>query len=771
VPIFNSGLHHSQDPSGEVPFPIGSSPWYSTEFWTGWINHYGDMNEGMLNEKVRGTWKIIAFGGAGYNYYMAFGGTNFGYSGSGELPGVSYDYSAPVGEAGQLRNFYFPARRAAHFAQSFTPLLVGSHNDPALAKCDQPGLRVTTRTNPSGASIIFVDHFQQKGSSAPAAAILPTAEAYHAPKADPSLAVATHISIGNKVLPHKGSMSVAVAEPRTLVVNLPWTQNATFESICTNVLFRQTIGSADTWICYGPAGDSGEVTISRKSNKAGPEPIDFIYPADDTVKEIDVDSGDGHRVKLLIMRTELTNRTWFANDKLCIGPSFVLEDGSLEFPPDGGQATIYSASATSVVNQPAVTVPALPALSSWASRDAAPERSPDFDISRWLPSKGPQAMETYDSFQNRYGWYRAILHTDSAGPVSLHFAGHSGTFIPYLNGQPGPETTLTYSDSGTLDLPNAKAGDNSLAILVKASPRSTTTYRGPLGMINARGLWGGVSTDASAAPLAVAWKKWDHPPRDAVTDEIAKPEYDDSGWTAVEPAGINLHLARGDTWYRCTFQLSADQVDSMIEAPSLALPRTSAPPKGWQPPKIILYLNGHLIGERIQDASSILHAGKNSVLLELQSRLGGESGTLTLGLWHNAPLSHTTWYFHGGLDGLDETQIIGRVTNWSDFLSHEPWRTSAPMVAGQPTFWRCTFAFPPAVGVRQSIGLITTELKAGHVWLNGHNLGESPQKYPLYMPECWLKDGENDLVVFDLYGSKPDELQLSRYEAFAIGRP
>ena len=35
VPTFNSGLHHSTDPSGETPFPVDPSPWYSTEFWTG----------------------------------------------------------------------------------------------------------------------------------------------------------------------------------------------------------------------------------------------------------------------------------------------------------------------------------------------------------------------------------------------------------------------------------------------------------------------------------------------------------------------------------------------------------------------------------------------------------------------------------------------------------------------------------------------------------------------------------------------------------------
>jgi beta-galactosidase len=771
VPMFNSGLHHSQDPSGEVPFPIGSSPWYSTEFWTGWIGRYGDMDQGVLNEKVRGTWKIIAFGGAGYNYYMAFGGTNFGYSGSGEVPGVSYDYSAPVGEAGQLHNLYFPARRAAYFAQTFTPLLVGSHNDPELARSDQHGLRVTTRTNPDGGSIIFVDHFQQKTAPAPIGAIAPDAAAYHPPKIDPSVILETHISVGDLVLPHEGALKVAVSEPRTLMVNLPWTQNASFESICANILFRQTIGGADVWVCHGPAGDSGEITINRKTRNAGAQQIDFIYPTDDTVKEIDIDSGDGQQAKLLIMRTELTNRTWFANDILYIGPSFVLEDGRMEFPTDGGQATIYTASGTAVVKQRAVTVAALPTLSSWVSRDAAPEQSPDFDISRWLQSKGPQAMETYDSFQNRYGWYRATLHANSTGPVSLHFAGQSGTFIPYMNGQPGAATTLGYSDVGTLQFPDAKVGDNSLAIFVKASPRSKTTYRGPLGKAETRGLWGGVSTDTSATPLDISWKSWGHPPRDAVIADIAKPEYDDSSWGDVKPGDLVLHLDRGDARYRGTFTLNASHVDSMVQVPTFYLPKTAIRPKGYQPAKVLLYLNGQQISERTEDASSILHAGKNSVLILLQSRLGGEIGSLTLSLWHNSSLAHGTWYFHGGLSDLDETQIIGRVTNWDDFLSYAPWQTSADTVTGEPTFWKCTFAFPPAAGVRQSIGLNTTELKAGHVWLNGHNLGESPQKYPLYMPECWLKDGENDLVIFDLYGSKPNGVHLSRYEAFAIERP
>ena len=153
---------------------------------------------------------------------------------------------------------------------------------------------------------------------------------------------------------------------------------------------------------------------------------------------------------------------------------------------------------------------------------------PTFDTAKWISSVGPQPMETYDSFQNRYGWYRATLHADKAGPVTLHFGGQSGTFIPYLNGQPGTTTTLTYGQSGSLTFPDAHPGDNTLAIFVKASPRSKDAFRELVGMRTARGVWGGVSTDAASTPVDVSWKKWDKATKGADAAALAKPDYDDS---------------------------------------------------------------------------------------------------------------------------------------------------------------------------------------------------------------------------------------------------
>ena len=52
-----------------------------------------------------------------------------------------------------------------------------------------------------------------------------------------------------------------------------------------------------------------------------------------------------------------------------------------------------------------------------------------------------------------------------------------------------------------------------------------------------------------------------------------------------------------------------------------------------------------------------------------------------------------------------------------------------------------------------------------------NNLGEAPQDKSMYMPECWLKDRANEVVVFDLYGQNPAGLKLIRYDSLTLPRP
>ena len=746
VPLFFSGLHHGSDPSGESPFKPGSSPWFSTEFWTGWIGKYGDMSDAMLQEKVRGTWKIIAFGGAGYDYYVIHGGTNFGYS--GDSFEATYDYSSPIGETGQFHNLYAPARRAALFAQSFSALLTASSNQPDFAQSTTPGVRVVSRGGPNG-TVVFADNFARGSKKKdPAAQIAPTAGAYQEEAAPGQNDVTTKLTVKNLgEFPRDGSFVLHPHEIRTAIFNLPWTPAASFESICTNVLLRHSFGNKEIWVCYGNPGEYGEIILNRKNPGNAPVKFPMTYPKGDTVQEIAMDSGDGKQIQLLVMNTSLADRTWLADGKLVVGASFIREDGSPLVSTEGGKVTVYSAAGRSESVTGKLDSNPLPALTRWEWRDAASERNADYPDSKWLSSSGPQAMESYDSFQNRYGWYRTTLHADAAGPVHLRFMGQEGDFLAFLDGEPANLNKLSL-----------KAGDNHLAIFVKIAPRPKLfNFLGPIGTGGARGLWGPISTDDKPIATVTSWKQLVATRKD---ENPARPDFDDQAWEKISPAsGDNrIKLEKKTYWFRGTFEIPA--------SPKLAFatfPQLSAS-------KGCVYINGNLVVTnrsdfRPMDISGFLKNGLNSVAMEITGEHADRSSIrLKMEVW--AAQEPVRWKFRGGLEDLDETAIVGRVTNWEDFIK-KPWEKEGAPQPGLPTLWKTTFEYHAKSW--ETIGLTTGGLKAGHVWLNGHNLGECPQKVPLYMPECWLENGANTLVVFDVKGAKPDQLKLMRYQALQVG--
>ena len=76
VPLFFSGLNHGDDPAGDAPFDTSqrTSPWFSTEFWTGWFGLYGSPPD-RAAKLERATWKVIAYGGSGL-FALHDGGRN-----------------------------------------------------------------------------------------------------------------------------------------------------------------------------------------------------------------------------------------------------------------------------------------------------------------------------------------------------------------------------------------------------------------------------------------------------------------------------------------------------------------------------------------------------------------------------------------------------------------------------------------------------------------------------------------------------------------------
>lgn len=78
------------------------------EYWHGWFDHWGEEHHTRDAAEAAAVLEEMLARGASVNLYMAHGGTNFGlWNGCNQADGklqpttTSYDYDAPVGEAGE----------------------------------------------------------------------------------------------------------------------------------------------------------------------------------------------------------------------------------------------------------------------------------------------------------------------------------------------------------------------------------------------------------------------------------------------------------------------------------------------------------------------------------------------------------------------------------------------------------------------------------------------------------------------------------------------
>ena len=73
--------------------------------------------------------------------------------------------------------------------------------------------------------------------------------------------------------------------------------------------------------------------------------------------------------------------------------------------------------------------------------------------------------------------------------------------------------------------------------------------------------------------------------------------------------------------------------------------------------------------------------------------------------------------------------------------------------------------------LHQPLSLRTAGLKSGSVWINGHNLGpyknSGNRPTEMYVPDCWLKNGANTMVIFDAEGAAPTQAALHPLETWA----
>ena len=100
-----------------------------------------------------------------------------------------------------------------------------------------------------------------------------------------------------------------------------------------------------------------------------------------------------------------------------------------------------------------------------------------------------------------------------------------------------------------------------------------------------------------------------------------------------------------------------------------------------------------------------------------------------------------------------------------DLKETKGWRviSGSTKSASGPCFYRIKFTASITKGEIFIWRVDPKNMGHGSIWVNGHNLGRYPEKIDapgLYIPECWLQDGSNDLLIYDEDGKLPTDVAV-----------
>lgn len=94
-------------------------PLVNAEYYPGWLTHWQEEMQRVSTDPILESLEKMIRDGANVNFYMFYGGTNFGFTAGANEGGpgsynsdvTSYDYDAPMDEAGDPTEKYFALRK------------------------------------------------------------------------------------------------------------------------------------------------------------------------------------------------------------------------------------------------------------------------------------------------------------------------------------------------------------------------------------------------------------------------------------------------------------------------------------------------------------------------------------------------------------------------------------------------------------------------------------------------------------------------------------
>ena len=595
----------------------------------------------------------IRSGATLFNYYMGFGGTNWGWLAQPNDVQTSYDYGAAITEARQLTTKFDEFKRQGSFMTSVAAMARTDAADPCSS--DNPAIESLVRVNPeTHMQVVLVRHADRAATTDDAATLS---------CATPEGAIQVPVRVTGR------DAKLLVAGYDMDGQRLVWSSS--------ELMTHASIHGTDLAILYGTEGATGRTVLryaARPTVTVVEGAVASAYDAATGNLQLDYNHSGlarvlvtgGGRPRLLLLLTSDAGAASFWRVDTAAGPVVVrgtslvraatIDHGAVRLRADTAQPgpiEVFAPASRLVVNGErvaAVATPSgslagwlpgprpvrLPALDDWRTRLEAPEAAARFDDAAWtvadktttLSPIPPQSLPILYADEYRFHtghvWYRG--HFTAQGTeraVALNaITGRNGNYLVWLNGHYlGSASGGVEADAGPPANLDAGRGDfaipagvvhrgepATLAVLVENMGHNDDWTAEEIRQRQPRGLTGAV-IDGSDAPIT--WRIQgargaDHP-IDRVRGALNNgglfgeragwhlPGAPERDWSRLG-ALARAKLAPGVTWYRTDVALSVPSGQDV----SIGLRFAGAGGTGY---RALIFLNGWQIGHYIDDVA------------------------------------------------------------------------------------------------------------------------------------------------------------------------
>jgi hypothetical protein len=388
-------------------------PIFLSEFYPGWLECWGWPNLAgfppMLVTYQHALWVLAE--GAMFNYYVFHGGTHFEHWAARTAKSddafimTRYYSEAPLAEGGTLSERYFAAKSGGVIASNFHNFLATA--EPVAAPLIVAGpVRACAWRSAQGV-LQFI--LPQNAISA--------RESYRNDGLPPFLSMVENRPLaelnqqpGALTLPSGRVVPLAEGSAFPIMAPVGYAVDADCRIDYSNATVFGIVGPTQrrTLLLRGEAGRSGIISVNRRE-------LEFVFPANE---QLEMSAGAIH---ILALPRELADRTWFADNRVLIGPAYVGDqhNGAHECYVDGSTSRVSVIAPSGERTTHAVGASPIPLgllkLASWSAQPI-PELTGGGE---WRNIAGPKPAEEL-SVPYGYTWYRAAVRSETTRKTFMY---------------------------------------------------------------------------------------------------------------------------------------------------------------------------------------------------------------------------------------------------------------------------------------------------------------------------------------------------------------